>query len=186
MGEFLTGDEWYWRLARTIAQRVIGVLVANLDLIVGWCGAGCDFSASYYRAANQWSIDPSIGAQIFFGSRGNEYHTGVVVGFDSGHVYTVEGNTGYSAGYSGGAVLERTYGRNDPRITGYGVPRWSMAGGHVPVVDVTNVWEDTGELEVDGWLGWQLPHRDRRLAWNVSNSGIVRIRYMFDAYDWST
>jgi len=37
MGEFLTGNEWYWRLARTVAQRVIGVLVANLDLIVGWC-----------------------------------------------------------------------------------------------------------------------------------------------------
>ena len=25
MGEFLTGNEWYWRLARTIAQGVIGV-----------------------------------------------------------------------------------------------------------------------------------------------------------------
>lgn len=74
----------------------------------------------------------------------------MVVGFDGGHVYTVEGNTGYSAGYSGGAVLERTYGRSDSRITGYGVPRWSMAGGHEPVVDVANVWEDTGELEVDG------------------------------------
>ena len=37
MGEFLTGNEWHWRLARTIAQGVIGVLVANLDLIVGWC-----------------------------------------------------------------------------------------------------------------------------------------------------
>ena len=35
------------------------------------CGAGCDFSASYYRAANQWSIDPSIGAQVFFGGRGS-------------------------------------------------------------------------------------------------------------------
>lgn len=95
------------------------------------CVAGCDFSASYCRAANQWSIDPSIGAQIFFGGRGSEYHTGVVVGFDGGHVHTVEGNTGYSAGYSGGAVLERTYGRNDSRITGYGVPRWPMAGGLV-------------------------------------------------------
>jgi peptidoglycan hydrolase-like protein with peptidoglycan-binding domain len=52
-------------------------------------------------------------------------------------------------------VLERTYGRNDSRITGYGVPRWSMAGGHEPIVDVTNVWEDTGELEVDGFLGVQ-------------------------------
>ena len=26
------------------------------------CGAGCEFSASYYRAVNQWSGEPSLGA----------------------------------------------------------------------------------------------------------------------------
>lgn len=35
MNEFLTGNEWWWRLARTVAQGVLGVVVANLDLIVG-------------------------------------------------------------------------------------------------------------------------------------------------------
>ena len=119
------------------------------------CGAGCEFSASYYRAANQWSSEPSLGAQVFFGARGSESHTGMVVGYVYTHVYTVEGNTGYSAGYSGGAVLERTYSRGDSRIVGYGVPRWSVAGGSEPVVDVSNVWRDAGELEVDGWLGVQ-------------------------------
>ena len=34
--KFLRGNEWQWRLLRTIVQGVIGVLVANLDLIVGW------------------------------------------------------------------------------------------------------------------------------------------------------
>ena len=106
----------------------------------GGCGAGCAFSASYYRALNQWSWEPSLGAQIFFGSRGDEYHTGMVVGYDSAHVYTVEGNIGYASGYSGGAVLERTYARGDSRISGYGVPRWSMVDGAEPVVDVSNVW----------------------------------------------
>ena len=105
------------------------------------CGADCEFSASYYRAADQWSSEPSLGAQVFFGARGSESHTGVVVGYDAAHVYTVEGNTGYSADYSGGAVLERTYSRGDSRIVGYGVPRWSVAGG--------------SELEVDGCLGVQ-------------------------------
>lgn len=33
--KFFTGNEWYWRLARTIVQGVLGVLVANLDLILG-------------------------------------------------------------------------------------------------------------------------------------------------------
>lgn len=47
-------------------------------------------------------------------------------------------------------VLERVYSRRDARITGYGVPRWSMVGGEEPAVDVTNIYESTGELAVDG------------------------------------
>ena len=38
MTEFLTGNEWWWRLARTCVQGVLGALVANLDLPVGVCG----------------------------------------------------------------------------------------------------------------------------------------------------
>lgn len=119
------------------------------------CGAGCAWSASYYRAADQWSSEPSVGAQIFFGSRGNEYHTGIVVGYDSSHVHTVEGNTGYSAGYSGGAVLRRTYSRGDSKISGYGIPDWSLVGGSAAKTEPTNVYEQMGELEVDGYLGVQ-------------------------------
>ena len=37
MTEFLTSNEWYWRMARTMAQGVLGVIVANIDLIVGAC-----------------------------------------------------------------------------------------------------------------------------------------------------
>ena len=119
------------------------------------CGAGCAWSASYYRAADQWDGDPSIGAQIFFGLRGSESHTGIVVGYSSGYVHTVEGNTGYSNGYLGGAVLKRTYARNDSRIVGYGVPDWSLAGGNPLVLPKSNALEHNGELEVDGYLGVQ-------------------------------
>lgn len=35
MNAFLTSNEWQWRLARTIAQGVLGVLVANIDVLVG-------------------------------------------------------------------------------------------------------------------------------------------------------
>lgn len=35
MNEFLTSNEWQWRLARTIAQGVLGVVVANVDMLVG-------------------------------------------------------------------------------------------------------------------------------------------------------
>ena len=35
MSEFLTSNEWPWRLARTIAQGVLGVVVANIDVLMG-------------------------------------------------------------------------------------------------------------------------------------------------------
>lgn len=36
MKRFLTSNEWQWRLLRTIVQGVIGVVVANLDVIAGY------------------------------------------------------------------------------------------------------------------------------------------------------
>lgn len=35
MKKFLTSNDWQWRLARTIVQGVIGVLIANIDVIFG-------------------------------------------------------------------------------------------------------------------------------------------------------
>ena len=37
MSELLASNEWYWRLARTIVHGVLGVVIANIDLIMGWC-----------------------------------------------------------------------------------------------------------------------------------------------------
>ena len=90
----------------------------------GGCGAGCEFSAQYYKDMGRWSHEPSLGAQIFFG---NYDHTGCVVGYNDGVVHTIEGNTGYGSGYSGGAVLEHTYDRGSAWIAGYGTPRWELA-----------------------------------------------------------
>lgn len=35
MNEFLNSNEWNWRLLRTVAQGVLGAVVANIDLLVG-------------------------------------------------------------------------------------------------------------------------------------------------------
>lgn len=35
MNEFLTSNEWHWRLARTIVQGILGVVVANVDVPMG-------------------------------------------------------------------------------------------------------------------------------------------------------
>ena len=35
MEKFLTGNEWQWRLGRTVVQGVLGVVAANIDVLVG-------------------------------------------------------------------------------------------------------------------------------------------------------
>lgn len=35
MKKFLTSNEWQYRLLRTIVQGVLGVLVANIDVLAG-------------------------------------------------------------------------------------------------------------------------------------------------------
>lgn len=86
------------------------------------CGAGCPFSAGYYRNNNAWTTMPQKGAQIFFGKKGDEEHTGIVVDVDSEYVYTVEGN----AGGGNGKVEQRKYSRNSSTIAGYGIPNWKL------------------------------------------------------------
>ena len=34
--EFLGSNEWQWRLARTVLEGVLGVVVANIDLLLGY------------------------------------------------------------------------------------------------------------------------------------------------------
>ena len=36
MEVFLTSNSWKYRLARTIVQGIIGIIIANLDLIMGY------------------------------------------------------------------------------------------------------------------------------------------------------
>lgn len=36
MNKFLTSNEWQYRLARTIFQGVLGVIIANIDMIIGF------------------------------------------------------------------------------------------------------------------------------------------------------
>lgn len=86
------------------------------------CGAGCVYSANYYRAANAWierTGEPKTGDQFFSGARGNEQHTGAVTGVDDTYVYTVEGN-------ANNCVMERRYKRTDSSIAGYGRPNFSL------------------------------------------------------------
>lgn len=92
-------------------------------------GAGCKYSADYFRSAGQFHRDnPEIGDQIFFGPYGNEYHTGLVVYVTNESVTTIEGNTSpeYGVVDNGGMVCEKTYPLSYHSISGYGRPDYSI------------------------------------------------------------
>ena len=87
------------------------------------CGAGCSFSADYYRNNKQFikrgEGDPREGDQIFFGTYGKESHTGLVTKCDGSKVYTIEGN-------SSDMVKEHSYTLTSSKISGYGRPDYSL------------------------------------------------------------
>lgn len=82
-------------------------------------GAGCVYSAQYYKQAGRWSSEPHRGDQIFFYSGGNINHTGIVENVSNGVVTTIEGNTS-------DMVARKTYPINSSYIAGYGRPRYEL------------------------------------------------------------
>lgn len=86
------------------------------------CGDFDDYtpiSAQYYKDAGRYGQEPSLGAQIFFRNDEGICHTGIVTGFDSDCVWTIEGN-------ASDEVEARSYDRNDWKIDGYGYPRYDV------------------------------------------------------------
>ena len=93
------------------------------------CGAGCSYSANYYKNNGQfYTNNPKPGDQIFFYNSGRNdiAHTGLVYDVDASYVYTVEGNTSGSSGVvaNGGGVFKKKYSRSYNRIYGYGRPKY--------------------------------------------------------------
>lgn len=91
------------------------------------CGAGCSWSARYYKNINRFYKTPKVGDQIFFkDSSGDPCHTGIVYKVSGGYVYTIEGNTSSAKGVvaNGGAVATKSYAINYNRIYGYGRPKY--------------------------------------------------------------
>jgi hypothetical protein len=94
------------------------------------CGAGCKFSADYFRAhgvfIKRGEGTPREGDQIFFGPYGNESQTGLVEKVENGRVYTIEGNCD-------NMVKEKSYSLTYNRISGYGRPDYSIVEAEAPV-----------------------------------------------------
>lgn len=85
-------------------------------------GAGCLYSAQYYKQAGRWyTFNPQIGDQVFFSYSAGEYsHTGIVEFVADSTIHTIEGNTSDQ-------VARRSYFVFNNSIAGYGRPRWELA-----------------------------------------------------------
>ena len=106
--------------------QAFGLAEAKKLLNHGQYGAGCVYSAQYFRNDNRFYQSPKIGDVIFFGSKGEEYHTGIVYNVDKDNVYTIEGNTSGDSGVvaNGGGVWKKTYAIGYGKIVGYGRPNY--------------------------------------------------------------
>lgn len=118
-------------------------------------GAGCVFSARYYRNAGRFYSSPKPGDQIFFGKKGDESHTGIVYKVDSSKVYTIEGNTSGASGVvaNGGGVFKKSYSRSYSKIVGYGRPRYDAESKtETTTTPATKDKKIDSVLEVQIWL----------------------------------
>ena len=84
----------------------------------GPLGAGCVYSAQYYRQKGRYDKIPKVGDQVFFQSGGDIGHTGIVVEVTDTSIVTVEGN-------ASDQVRKNTYSRTSGYIAGYGHPLYS-------------------------------------------------------------
>jgi GH25 family lysozyme M1 (1,4-beta-N-acetylmuramidase) len=106
-------------------------------------GAGCGFSAQFYRENKAWSKVPQIGSQIYYGTQGNEYHTGLVYDVDDKYIYTIEGNTGGG----NGKVGKKKFLKTTTGIAGYGIPNWNL------VANTKTAFKQQWGIDISGWQG---------------------------------
>ncbi len=84
--------------------------------------AGCTQQANAYKDNGAWSTDFSelaVGYQIFFQkSNGAIYHTGMCVDWDDNGFWTIEANV------DSYHTRKRYYKYSDPKVAGFGIPRF--------------------------------------------------------------
>lgn len=115
------GYDWCDQFVDWVFAQAFGIDAGRRVLYqpMASCGAGCVYSAGYFRANNAWTNVPAAGRQIFFGPKGDESHTGIVVDVSADKVWTVEGN-------ASNRVMRRVYSRTDGNIAGYGEPNFGL------------------------------------------------------------
>lgn len=146
---------------------------------MGGCGAGCTYSAQYYKNMGRFfTSNPQPGDQIFFKDGSGMGHTGLVEKVQNGRVYTIEGNTSSLAGVvpNGGAVRDKSYSLSYSGIGGYGRPDWSLVENmnieedeNMDVTRFTELWNEMRKGLQDNDAG---QYSAEARQWAV-NSGLI-------------
>ena len=146
-------------------------------------GAGCYYSAQYYKARKQFHTkNPKPGDQIFFwnAKKASVAHTGLVYKVDNSYVYTIEGNTSSASGVvaNGGGVFTKKYLLTYNRIYGYGRPAYDSVTYETPDVVETEEKEETKKNITD--LAKEV------LAGKWGNGSVRKTKLTNAGYDYST
>lgn len=111
-------DWCFYQLAGKDAKKA-----QELECQTGDCGAGCKFSAGYYKNAGRfYTSNPQPGDQIFFQEGGSICHTGIIESVSGNTIITIEGN-------ASNQVKRITRKANDGYTYGYGRPRYDAESG---------------------------------------------------------
>lgn len=86
-------------------------------------GVDCSAGVAWFTAASRWSWYPAIGAQVFYGTSGQD-HTGIVYAYDATYIWTIEANTNDNGSTEGDGVYLRKRKRSDAIVYGYGLPAY--------------------------------------------------------------
>ncbi|GJF34893.1 hypothetical protein KNE206_75930 [Kitasatospora sp. NE20-6] len=90
--------------------------------------AFCPDGVTYYKHKGWWSDFPMIGAEVFYGTAGEQWgaggsHIERVHRFDQEHIWTIGGNTNLTGASNGDGVYKRgPIRRREVRVYGYGCP----------------------------------------------------------------
>ncbi|MYX26060.1 hypothetical protein GTY75_05150 [Streptomyces sp. SID8381] len=83
--------------------------------------ADCSEAVTWFSGKNRWSWFPAIGAQVMYGTSGQD-HTGIVYAYDATYIWTIEANTSDNGSSEGDGVYFRKRKRADAVVYGYGLP----------------------------------------------------------------
>lgn len=155
-------DWCFYQLAEKNAAKA-----QEIECQTGPYGAGCYYSAQYYKQAGRYyTSNPQPGDQIFFGDFD---HTGIVESVTGSAITTIEGN-------SNNQVERRTYNITSSYITGFGRPRYEPENNkeepEMSKEEIKKLCQETAEAAVQA-------------AMSGAGTGNTHSDYAKEATDWA-